>query len=373
MSDLWASAGERGASGSPRFDRLATGASILAALSSRDAPSLEDVARALCRAAAVAVGVDGVGVMLGDPRQLRVVHAEPGWVLDVERLQERYLRGPCWDCVSGQRVVAVQNVQAAQSWPELALRAAGGGGASDPVFHAVASVPLTAPGRSFGVLDLYRHAQGPWGDADLTAASVCVQLAAALLGVVSDRDHWQRACAEAQRRSGHDELTGLPGRGLYFDRLDHALATASRHGGSVAVLFIDVDGFKRINDTHGHAVGDAALAEVAHRLRLNLRVDDTLARLSGDEFVIVCEALHGTGEQVHGWLHRLGERILRELQRPAAADETTIDVSVSIGAAVATGRSDARQLTRQADHAMYAAKNTGGGRLVISTAAAIAF
>jgi diguanylate cyclase (GGDEF)-like protein len=183
--------------------------------------------------------------------------------------------------------------------------------------------------------------------------------------MAADRDRWREAWARAEHRSTHDELTGLPGRGILFDRLDHALATTTRRGAAIAVLFIDIDGFKRVNDAHGHAVGDAALTEVAHRLSLTLRANDTLARLSGDEFVIVCEDLAGTIGQVHEWLHRLGERILFELRRPATGQETTIDVSVSIGAAITRAACSPQQLTAQADHAMYAAKRSGGARLVI--------
>ena len=216
------------------------------------------------------------------------------------------------------------------------------------------------------MLDLYRRAARAWTDVDLAAARRLTQIATSYLVVVAECDAWQRAWEQAQHTATHDELTGLPGRGLLFDRLDHAIASGTCRGEAVAVLFIDIDDFKTVNDAFGHAFGDATLVEVAHRLTLTLRASDTPARLSGDEFVIVCEDLTiGTGH-IEEWLNRLGQRILLELRRPARPGETNIDVSVSIGAAVTNRDTSAHTLTAKADHAMYAAKNSGGGRLVIS-------
>jgi diguanylate cyclase (GGDEF)-like protein len=321
--------------------------------------------RALCGAATRAVGVDGIGLMLADGQALRFVHAEPAWVVDVERLQEQYGRGPCWDSLRFGQAVVVQDARTAERWPELARRARSEGGPGLG-FGAVASLPLLAQDRSWGVLDLYRTAPGPWIDADLAAAALFTQVAASYLVMAADRDAWHTAWEHAQHSSTHDELTGLPTRGLLMDRLDHAIAASTRRGGAVAVLFLDIDAFKTVNDAYGHAVGDATLVEVAHRLGSTLRSNDTLARLSGDEFVIVCEDLDIGLGHVHDWINRLGERILLELRRPARPGESNINVSVSIGAAVTTRDCSAQTLTAQADHAMYAAKHSGGGRLVIS-------
>jgi len=316
--------------------------------------------------------VDGVGVMLADGEALRFVHAEPAWVVEVERLQETYSRGPCWDSLSSQGAILVDDAAGATQWPELATRADRPIGVTDrgadpgPGFHGIASLPLVAQGRGWGVLDLYRKQARPWTAADLVLAQACVQVATAQLVLAADRDRWHAAWADAEHRSTHDELTGLPGRGLLFDRLDHALGTMPRRGGAVAVLFIDIDRFKQVNDAYDHAAGDAALNELAHRLGLTLRFNDTLARMSGDEFVIVCEDLVGTIAEMHHWLHCLGERILLEVRRPPHPGETQIDVSVSIGAALATTACTAQQLMVQADHAMYAAKHSGGGRMVIA-------
>jgi GGDEF domain-containing protein len=117
------------------------------------------------------------------------------------------------------------------------------------------------------------------------------RVAASYLVMAADRDTWHAAWDRAEHASTHDELTGLPGRGLLVDRLDHAIVAGNRRSGAVVVLFLDIDAFKAVKDVHGHAVGDATLVEVAHRLGASLRVNDTLARLSGDEFVIICEDL----------------------------------------------------------------------------------
>jgi len=197
--------------------------------------------------------------------------------------------------------------------------------------------------------------------------------------LIADRERWQVAWERAEHRSTHDVLTGLPARGLLFDRLDHALATMTGRDGAVAVLFIDVARTRPDEDTGGQrtghrgpddlaldglGLGDWALGEIAHRLSQTLRVDDTLARLSGGEFVIVCEALTGTMAGVQDWLHEFGERILLELRRPEPG-RTVLDVSVSIGAAVTTSVCSALHLTSQAEMARYAAKHSGGNRLVI--------
>jgi diguanylate cyclase (GGDEF)-like protein len=319
---------------------------------------------ALCAAAAGGVGVDGVGIMLADDQALRCAHGQPEWVTDVERLQERYGRGPCWDSLREGRPVLTQDVRTEGRWPELAHRS------RQPAdqgveFRAVASLPLLAQGRSWGVLDLYRTAARPWSDIDLVAAQRFTHVAASYLVLAAQCDAWQRACESAQHTATHDEITGLPGRGLLFDRLDYAIASGTRGGGAVAVLFIGIDGTSA-PDVLGHRTGEATLVEVAHRLRRTARTNDTLARLSENEFVMVCEDMAATTGHVEDWLHRVGERILLELRRPVRPGGTTLDVSVSIGAAVTLRDTSAHTLTAHAEQAMHAARNSGGGRLVVS-------
>jgi len=156
----------------------------------------------------------------------------------------------------------------------------------------------------------------------------------------------------------HDHLTGLPNRLLFDDRLEHALQRRRDAQGDVAVLFIDVDGFKRINDSLGHSAGDAALREAAVRIRAAVRPHDTVARLGGDEFTVLCEQLDGDGDALG-----IADRITEALRRPVAIHNNDVVLRASIGVALA-GPTDMQpeELLRRSDDAMYQAKARGGGR-----------
>jgi diguanylate cyclase (GGDEF)-like protein len=156
----------------------------------------------------------------------------------------------------------------------------------------------------------------------------------------------------------HDHLTGLPNRSLFDDRLEHALQRRRDAQRGVAVLFIDVDGFKRINDSLGHSAGDAALREAALRIRSAVRPHDTVARLGGDEFTVLCEDLDGDGDAL-----TIANRIVEALARPVTIDDSDVVLRASLGVALA-GPADVRpeELLRQSDDAMYQAKARGGGR-----------
>ena len=156
----------------------------------------------------------------------------------------------------------------------------------------------------------------------------------------------------------HDHLTGLPNRSLFDDRLEHALRRRRDAKRGVAVLFIDVDGFKRINDSLGHSAGDAALREAAVRIRSAVRPHDTVARLGGDEFTVLCEDLDGDGDALS-----IGDRIIEALARPVAIHDSDVVLRASVGVALA-GPADVRpeELLRRSDDAMYQAKARGGGR-----------
>ncbi|HYL69990.1 MAG TPA: EAL domain-containing protein [Candidatus Dormibacteraeota bacterium] len=159
----------------------------------------------------------------------------------------------------------------------------------------------------------------------------------------------------------HDALTGLANRTLFGDRIEHALQRASRVGRSVAVLFIDVDDFKGVNDTLGHAAGDSLLVGVAERLRGSLRRPDTAARLGGDEFAVVLEDVHNVQEA-----EMVAKRIFENLRAPFDANGQPVNVRVSIGVAFSDAAGDsASSLMRHADVAMYAAKGAGKDRYVV--------
>jgi diguanylate cyclase (GGDEF)-like protein/PAS domain S-box-containing protein len=182
------------------------------------------------------------------------------------------------------------------------------------------------------------------------------------VGTMTDIDEQKRREQEAehhrvelQRRLHHDALTGLPNRLLFEDRLRLALAAATRHDRTLAVLFVDLDDFKLVNDSLGHSAGDVVLEEVARRLRGSIREGDTLARLHGDEFAILLAELHGPDDA-----GALAQSLLAELGRPIDMEGRTVTVGASIGIGVfPIDAADAERLLRAADHAMYRAKLDG--------------
>jgi diguanylate cyclase (GGDEF)-like protein/PAS domain S-box-containing protein len=179
---------------------------------------------------------------------------------------------------------------------------------------------------------------------------------AAIVRDVSARAEAQRAL---KHQALHDTLTGLPNRTLLDDRIDLALARARRHDERVAVLLLDLDEFKLVNDGLGHLAGDELLVEVAHRLAKCVRPDDTVARFGGDEFVIVAEV--ATAEVAT----QVGARVLSALQAPFSVQGTDIFVTTSIGLVIADGDADSDGLLRDADAAMYRAKERGRSRMEV--------
>lgn len=153
----------------------------------------------------------------------------------------------------------------------------------------------------------------------------------------------------------HDSLTGLPNRLLFFDRLEHAVAAARRTGRQLAVFFIDLDRFKEINDTQGHAAGDEVLKSVAQRLRGLVREVDTVARLGGDEFIILFDTL----DDPHS-LKGLADKIIQGLSRPMDIQGTPMHVYASVGVGIyPQDAANASELVHKADVAMYLAKSRG--------------
>lgn len=179
--------------------------------------------------------------------------------------------------------------------------------------------------------------------------------------VASIRDVTERA--EARERlewiAFHDALTGLPNRSVLFDRLAQAVANSQRRTTEVAVLFVDVDRFKHLNDAHGHLAGDAVLQAVAERLRRVARAEDTVARIGGDEFVVVCDNVEDPDAPAD-----LADRILSAVGRPVRLEHVQVPLQVSIGVAVSSGGSWERLLD-DADAALYRAKASGRGRVVV--------
>jgi diguanylate cyclase (GGDEF)-like protein/PAS domain S-box-containing protein len=177
--------------------------------------------------------------------------------------------------------------------------------------------------------------------------------------IVRDVGDRKRLESSLRHQALHDALTGLPNRTLLDDRMSHALTGARAWGGTVAVLFLDLDRFKVLNDAEGHAAGDAVLVQVARRLRAAVRPEDTVARFGGDEFVVLCE----TGGLVTA--RHVAERLHESLSHPFHLEGPDHYLAASIGIAVAQEHSTAVDLLRDADAAMYRAKDLGRGRTTV--------
>ena len=174
----------------------------------------------------------------------------------------------------------------------------------------------------------------------------------------------QRAEQQLTRMALRDPLTGLPNRALFADRLEQAVARRARGEEPLrlALIFIDLNGFKTVNDRFGHLAGDELLVEVGQRLRAELRGADTVARLGGDEFTVLCDGLEGAEEA-----QTLARRIVVSLGRPYALSAGSVEISAAVGVTLAApAGEDPASLLRRADAAMYQAKAAGPGISVLS-------
>ncbi|WP_282269401.1 diguanylate cyclase [Stenotrophomonas sp. PS02298] len=161
---------------------------------------------------------------------------------------------------------------------------------------------------------------------------------------------------EMRHLAMHDMLTGLPNRALFMDRLESAHHRAQRHGGMFALVYVDVDRFKEVNDTWGHGAGDAVLIELAARLRGALRENDTVARLGGDEFALVLEELDDIND-AHRLMERVSESLLAPMRYQRDGEPVTLSIGASIGvAAYPADGAEVDALLHAADQAMYLTK-----------------
>ncbi len=165
--------------------------------------------------------------------------------------------------------------------------------------------------------------------------------------------------AQLAYQAQHDALTGLPNRVLFEERLERAVASAERYGRRLAILFLDLDGFKLVNDTFGHDVGDRVLKQAARRLRSALRRSDTLARFGGDEFVVLVSEIKEPDDA-----REVALALLSALIEPFEVPRNRVTLSASIGVSIfPDDAQDAAKLRRHADTAMYQAKESGGNRV----------
>lgn len=172
------------------------------------------------------------------------------------------------------------------------------------------------------------------------------------VATMTDITSRKKAEEKLRFRADHDALTGLPNRSLFSDRLQTAMAKAHRHGDRFALMLVDLDRFKGVNDRFGHLAGDALLVEVARRLRDCVRGSDTVARLGGDEFAVVLDEVDGFDDA-----REVAERICVDMARPFELPEGTAEIGASVGIALGPdGSADAEELIRRADAALYSVK-----------------
>ena len=311
------------------------------------------------------VPVTGAGVLLlGGDAQLHFVAATDDTIREIETLQLELGEGPCLESFATGDRVALPDLQTDRRFPRFSPRALQAG------LRAVYTFPLRMDGHRLGALDLYCTGPGCLAENDLVGAQVLADVAAAYLINARSRAEVVDAAQRSEHRALHDALTGLPNRALLSDRLRHALLRAPRAGSQVALLFLDLDRFKAVNDLHGHAVGDDLLLAVTERVAALLRPGDTLARLAGDEFVVLCEDLPDSRQA-----EDVAARLVRALGAPFALPRALVVCGASIGVACtqpgvqSTPDVDriAEDLLRQADLAMYQAKSDGGGRYALAT------
>lgn len=221
---------------------------------------------------------------------------------------------------------------------------------------------LAGPGTVGSIELRVRHRDTSWRYIEVTSTNMVD--VPGVNGIVSNvRDITERRvfAEQLEHQAFHDALTNLPNRALFMDRLRHALAGVERNAHSIAVLFLDLDRFKVINDSLGHDMGDQLLVAVANRLQACIRPGDTVARLGGDEFTILLEHIVSEDDAI-----RVAERILEQLKSAFTLEGRQFFVTTSIGIAISASRADRpEELLREADLAMYRAKHKGRARYEI--------
>jgi diguanylate cyclase (GGDEF)-like protein len=220
-------------------------------------------------------------------------------------------------------------------------------------------VPLVSPTRPLGLVILaHTQAPRPWTNEERRLVEQLALEGSLVVENAALRATEQERLEELAHQAFHDSLTELPNRALFADRLAHALERTNRRKAAVAVLFLDLDDFKPINDTFGHEAGDQLLTAVARRITACVRPEDTVARLGGDEFTVLLEDIADVRYAI-----AVAERIEVSMRDPFVVSGNEATVTASIGIAVSTGReSTPDDLIRTSDEAMYLAKRKGRAR-----------
>lgn len=272
--------------------------------------------------------------------------------LQFERLQTELGEGPCLAAYESGIAVAIADLRTDHRFPQFTPQALSAG------LAAVFTFPLCDGDERLGALDLYRDRKGRLNANAMRTAQTLADVTAAYLLNAKARADLHDSVIRSREIALHDSLTGLPNRTLLLERLDHAMLRCHRSNRLAAVLFVDLDQFKSVNDQYGHNVGDELLIAVAERLKATLRPGDTVARLSGDEFVILCEDLEG-----HLLAGEIAARVGDAIAEPFLLSGHEIGISASVGIAFSgPGKQLSDNLLAEADTAMYQAKRLGGAR-----------
>jgi diguanylate cyclase (GGDEF)-like protein len=333
--------------------RQATTAQALLALSSSLASlgTSKEMAQHLARTVPSVIDCDRVVVSLAS------VGVDGEWVYATKGFDRR-------TAAELEAITTPKFVGRAESWLYRHPIASPAGGFSAALAAAgslaARSIGITSNGDLFGwiTIDVTSHPERLDDDAEIT------ERLRGLAGQAAFAIHNARLLEEIRYQALHDSLTGLPNRALILDRVEQAMARARRDHVDMALLFIDLDGFKDVNDNLGHKIGDDLLRSVAARFSGTLRESDTVARLGGDEFVVLAEGMSlAAGPEL------VAERLLEVLAEPfqlGGDNETSVTVSVSASIGIAAGeRESSEELFRDADVALYSAKEAGKNRFVL--------
>ena len=317
---------------------------------------LAEVLHSICEGAVALVGDEVVGLRLVDPDDPDhlVMVAEIGVPDDIRTLvaRNRITEGVGGRAVLEERLVVADNyaetLYAHPAFARTGLRAA-------------MAAPVIEGRRVVGSLTVATYRENRrYTRAEQEALLAFAEHASLALNDARTVDALHSTLRDALHSATHDLLTSLPNRAILFQHLEEVI-NLRRGDEGIAVLFVDLDRFKAVNDSLGHDVGDHVLTEVARRLRAAIRPSDLVARLAGDEFVVVCAGLHGQVDALG-----LADRISAEVSRPISVGSRDVVVTASIGIAqIDDDGVTADQLLRDADMAMYRAKERGSDRIEV--------
>jgi diguanylate cyclase (GGDEF)-like protein len=310
---------------------------------------------------------EGAAELLGDEMaSLRIIdEADPGFTLLLSARglepdgmaairRSEVIQGISGQAITGQHLVIVDDYPAHPAAHEILV--------AQGVKSAMAA-PVSRNGAVVGSLLVASDRHREYSPAEQDVLLAFAEHASLALNDASAVEGMRRAFDSALHQATHDPLTGLPNRALVLDRLGQALARAQRHGGRVTVLFADLDRFKVVNDSLGHGAGDRLLVSVSERLRSAVRAEDTVGRLSGDEFVVICENTSDREAEA------VAERAAAAIAEPFVVGGRETVITASIGIAHAEPHTRAEDMLRDSDVAMYRAKERGRARIELFDAA----